>query len=190
MSPPFFSTTFLHDPCVSVVKNSQIVINQPRGKRHNNFILNSQSNLYICWEFILNVHSIALIIFNEFSIEFCYKINHIKKSNMCTLSNVEIRELKTLLNIQKTQQWDQSTMRYRRLVKHSWCLQKCLRYFIMIPSHPDVSESIVFCRNYIQDLFAVWHCFFKLKDKSQNVTSKHNQLFSFSRFRPSVTLSF
>ena len=60
----------------------------------------------------------------------------------------------------------------------------------MIPSHPDVSESIVFCRNYIQDLFAVWHCFFKLKDKSQNVTSKHNQLFSFSRFRPSVTLSF
>ena len=126
----------------------------------------------------------------SFLLNFVTKLYHIKKSNMCTLSNVEIRELKTLSNIQKTQQWDQSTMRYRRLVKHSWCLQKCLRYFIMIPSHPDVSESIVFCRNYIQDLFAVWHCFFKLKDKSQNVTSKHNQLFSFSRFRPSVTLSF
>ena len=126
----------------------------------------------------------------SFLLNFVTKLYHIKKSNMCTLTNVEIRELKTLLNIQKTQQWDQSTMRYRRLVKHSWCLQKCLRYFIMIPSHPDVSESIVFCRNYIQDLFAVWHCFFKLKDKSQNVTSKHNQLFSFSRFRPSVTLSF
>ena len=96
----------------------------------------------------------------SFLLNFVTKLYRIKKSNMCTLSNVEIRELKTLLNIQKTQQWDQSTMKYRRLVKHSWCLQKCLRYFIMIPSHPDVSESIVFCRNYIQDLFAVWHCFF------------------------------
>ena len=74
LSPPFFSTTFLHDSCVCGVKNSQYVINQPRGKRHNHFILNSQSNLYICWEFILYVHSIALIIFNEFSIEFCNEI--------------------------------------------------------------------------------------------------------------------
>ena len=43
----------------------------------------------------------------------------------------------------------------------------------MIPSHPDVSESIVFCRNYIQNLFAVWHCFF-LNLKTKVKTSRRN----------------
>ena len=49
----------------------------------------------------------------------------------------------------------------------------------MIPSHPDVSESIVFCRNNNQDLFAVWHCFFKQRQKSKRHVETQPTIFFF-----------